>query len=204
MVPVASCGFCGSTSGHYTDGENVFIFGRNGGRESTVFDYHCVDCSAVSGPTTAALYVKPGEPPRHVVSIHIADADVFLQQRKPRQRHDEQVGFSRALLEEFTDHAATHKTFEAFVLTYNRTMVYAAKKKEEPVPRRLDIDSFRHAWFLCMAFEKGMKLGVPPQSTLVFTKANICGNGPFEFFLEELNGPLGSAFTDRFAPHSEE
>ena len=86
VVPVASCGVCGSTSGHYADGENVFIFGRNGGRESTVFDYHCVDCSAVSGPTTAALYVKPGEPPRHVVSIHIADADVFLQRRKPRQR----------------------------------------------------------------------------------------------------------------------
>ena len=41
VVPVASCGFCGSTSGHYAVGENVFIFGRNGGRESTVFDYHC-------------------------------------------------------------------------------------------------------------------------------------------------------------------
>ena len=40
--------------------------------------------------------------------------------------------------------------------------------------------------------------------TLVFTKANIGGNGPFEFFLEELNGPLRSDFTGRFSRHSEE
>jgi hypothetical protein len=82
-------------------------------------------------------------------------------------------------------------------------MAHAAKKKEESVPRRLDIESSCYAWFLCMAFKKGMKLGVPPKNTLVFTKANIVANGPFEFFLEELNGPLGSDLTNIFARHSE-
>ena len=86
-------------------------------KESTVFDYDCVDCCANSGPTTAALSVELGEPPRHIVSMHVALADVFLPQRKPHKRRDEQVGFTRELIKEFTTHAATQdlRDFRAYV-----------------------------------------------------------------------------------------
>ena len=90
------------------------------------------------------------------------------------------------------------------MLTYNRTSAYAAVKKGIPVPRILDVDSFRQAWFMCIAFEKGMEMGSPPEDTLVFTKRQLGGNGSFEFYLEVLNGPLGKAFTAKFARHDEE
>ena len=95
------------------------------------------------------------------------------------------------------------KTFEIFVLTYSRTMAYAANKKGEPVPRRLDVDGFRQRWFLCVAFEKGIELGIPSKNTLAFTKAKICGNGAFELFLKKMNRPIKKAFTAKFARNIE-
>lgn len=204
IVPQASCGLCESKNGNFEQGEDVVIFGRNGCKRATVFDFKCDACGAVSGPTTTVVATKKGETPRHVVSRHISRATVFLPQRKPRQRHDEQVGFDRALLEEFTDHAATHKTFESFSLVYNRTQARAAHAKGEKAPRKLDDDSFRHSWFLCHSFEKGMSLGMSPGNTLDFTKTQLGGAGNFELYLEELNIPSGRAFTSKYANHRED
>jgi len=202
VVPPRACGHCESNVGDYQQGEDVVIFGRKGCYKATVFNFVCDICGAVSGPTTTALVNKSGEEVRHVVSKEINKATVFMPQRKPHQRHDEQVGFDRDLLEELTDDAATHKTFESFTLRYNRTMVYAANQKSQETPRKLDIDTFRNAWFLCLAFEVGIALGVPPENTLRLTKKQLGGVGEFERYLEVINTPLGKDFTKKYANHS--
>jgi hypothetical protein len=203
VVPAASCGHCESKNGEFQQGEDAIIFGRNGCKAATVFEFKCHACGAISGPTTTILATVPGEKAHHVVSKHISDADVFLQQRKPYQRRDEQVGFERSLLEEFTDHAATHKTFESFVLVFNRTQERAARKKGEVSPRKLDADTFRNAWFMCLALEKGGEFGIPPANTLALTKSQLGGAGNFELYLEDLNGPLAKCFTCKYAKHTE-
>lgn len=112
ILPPASCGSCGSTRGKYIKGDDAIIFGRMGCKEATVFPFHCETCSGISGPTTVALPTERGSPARHVVSLHIQKAKYFLPLRKPHQRRDEYVGYSRSLLEAFTNDAATHKSFE--------------------------------------------------------------------------------------------
>ena len=153
VVAPPSCGSCSSTCGHYDEGVGVVIYDRNGPRKSTLFSYCCDKCGAVSGPTTTALRRTKVEGACHKVSIHSASSGVFLPSRKPYQRADEVLGFSRDLLEEALNSIATIKTFEAFVLTYNRTSEFQAMREGTPAPGPMDVDAFRNAWFLCFAFE---------------------------------------------------
>ena len=173
VVAESSCGHCGSSDGNFVQGAVACIFGRNGPRNAPMFNFVCDVCSSVSGPTTVSLPRQPGVKPRHLVHRLIFKADVFLPLPKPHQRLDEVVGFDRDLFEEFTDDAATIKTFEAFVSRSNRTFAYAAQRSGSLPPRELDIDTFRNAWFLCVALEHGAALGCFPENTLHFTKAEM-------------------------------
>ena len=112
------------------------------------------------------------------------------------------LDFSRALIEAFIDDAATHKTIDSFVTRMNRTFQYSAQQRKVQPPRLLDVNSFRQAFFLCMAFECSIKLECPTPNTLLFTRANMGGAGPFEEFLEDLTGPLSDAFTGKWVTHS--
>jgi len=95
------------------------------------------------------------------VSKHILEAQFFAPLRKPHERSDQTIAYSRNLFEELEVDMATIKTIEAFVLKYNLLM-------PEGVP--LNEGTFRNAFVLCRAFEEGFKLGLTPANTLVFTK----------------------------------
>jgi len=136
-----------------------------------------------------------------------AEADVYLPLRKPHGRLDELIGFGRDLIEEMTDHGATHKSFEAFVLCYNRIQESQRRRKglidHAPFPP-MHPHTFRNAWFACSAFDKSLELGCPPYNVLDFTKRESGGHGNFECFLESINGPLSLAFTTKWVRHSPE
>ena len=203
VVADRSCGHCGSIQGTFEQGATACIFGRNGPRSATMFNFVCNDCGTCSGPSTVSLRIVPGEKPCHLVHLKISEAAVFVLLPKPHQRHDEITGYERTLLEEMTDDAATIKTFEGFVNRYNRTTAFGSKLSGDPPPRLLDKDTFRNAWFLWMAFEHGSALGVLPASTLAFTQAEMGSNGKFERYLESINGPMSNRFTEKYARHSE-
>ena len=128
---------------------------------------------------------------------------MFVLLPKPHQRSDEIIGFERTLLEEMTDDAATIKTFEGFVNRYNCTTAFGSKRSGDPPPRLLDKYTFRNAWFLWAAFERGSAVRVLPADTLAFTKAEMGSNGKFECYLEAINGPMSKWFTEKYARHSE-
>ena len=93
-----------------------------------------------------------------------AGADVYLPLRKPHQRFDEIIGYGRDLIEEMTDHGATHKSFEAFVLCYNRTQECESRRKGLVGHARfqsMHAHTVRNAWFACSAFDKSLELGCP-------------------------------------------
>jgi len=149
----------------------------------------------------------PGLEARHVLSSFVLKADVYLPLRKPHQRNDELIGYGRDLIGEMTDHGATHKSFEAFVLCYNRTQAAEGRRKGLIGHARFQSmhhHTFRNAWFACTAFDKSFELGRPPLNILLFTKRESGGHGAFENFLEEINGPLSLAFTARWVQHSTE
>ena len=200
------CGVCLGSQGHYVLGDTARIYDRMGCRNATCFNFQCESqsCNALCGVFTCSL---PGSESRHVLSSFLAKADVYLPLRKPNQRKDEFIGYGRDLIEEMTDHGATHKSFEAFVLCYNRTQESESRRKGLIGHARFQSmhhHTFRNAWFACTALDKSFELGRPPFNVLLFTKRESGGHGAFEGFLEEINGPLSQAFTTRWVKHSTE
>lgn len=202
VVATHTCGVCGSADGEHILGDGALVYGRNGPREASCFNFSCSSCGSLSGVTTCEVASASSEL-RHVISVNSLSSEYFLPLRKPHQRRDEYLGFERSLLEEFTNDAACHKTFESFCLRHNRTLEYIAHQRGEPSPRNLEHHTFRQAWFLCAAFDAGLKLNICPENTLIFTKVNMSGHGAFEHYLEQINGPLAQAFTARWVVHGD-
>ena len=117
---------------------------------------------------------------------------------------DEYVGFGLDLIQEMTDHGATHKSFDSFVICYNLTQEHASSRTGQVILQTLQQNTFRNAWFSCIAFNKSLVLGCPPSDLLEFTKREAGGNGKFECFLENINGALSAEFTNRWVKHGEE
>ena len=145
IVAKSACGICESTRGEHCVGDEASVFTRDGVKAATCFNFQCRQrgCHALCGVTTCAL-PSPAASPRHLVSKFIGESQYFLSLRKPFQRRDACVGYTTALLEEMTNHAATHKTFDGFVVVYNLT-AFSASKVTGMVHKKLDPKQFSSA-----------------------------------------------------------
>jgi hypothetical protein len=203
-VAKAQCGVCGSKKGKFVEGDSAIVFDRHGRKHAACFNFKCSqkECGALCGTFTCALSPH-GQELRHVISNFALEATIFLPLRKPHQRLDEYTGFGRCLLEDMTNNAATHKSFEAFTLCYNRAMEFGCTNYSTKPHKQLNANVFRNAWFLANYFIKSMEMGLPPNCVLNFTKREIGGHGSFEWALEEINGALSDQFTQRWVNHEE-
>jgi hypothetical protein len=203
IVAKAQCGVCGSFKGDFVVGDNPIVFDRHGPKQAACFNFQCRDCGALCGTTTCALRAVRGQIPRHVISRFVRDSDIFIPLRKPHQRADAILGFGRDLLNEMTDHAATHKSFEAFTVCFNRTQAYKFQRMGGEVPMALHPNVLRNAWFMAAYFDKSMELDCAPENVLVFSKREQGGDGAFERALEDINEPLSDEFTSKWVKHAE-
>ena len=189
----ASCGVCAGNEGEYIEAGTCSVFTRVGRRRGIMFHFKCDICSALCGQTTCALNNVDSV---HVLSKHILKAQFFAPVKKPHERSDQMIAYSRDLLEELEVDMATIKTVESFVLKYN---ILLTPMGEVP----LNEGTFRNAYFVCRTFEEGFKFGLLPTNTLVFTKRDSGGDSELERFLEDLTEKQTKAFSEKWCMHDE-
>ena len=207
IKPSAKCGVCGGSEGTYSDDGAVLLHELGGAKKAHVFLFDCASpsCGAHCGVTTCSLKVGTDEPPRHVLSLDVTKSRYFCPNRKPHERQDQRIAYDRALFENYENDAVTIKSFDGYTERHNLTCGYTnARAEVKLVGTPLHVATFRNAWFLCRAWEKGQAVGLPPSNCLDFSKRELDGDGCFERYLERVNPLASHEFEVKWCRHSDD